>query len=64
MTPAEAALALEILTGRGLQEASRRLHITLSTARTHLAHIFHKTNTRSQAQLVRLILQSNAAIDR
>jgi DNA-binding CsgD family transcriptional regulator len=47
-----------------LQEASRRLHITLSTARTHLAHIFHKTNTRSQAQLVRLILQSNAAIDR
>jgi DNA-binding CsgD family transcriptional regulator/PAS domain-containing protein len=64
MTPAEAALALEILTGRGLQEASRRLHITLSTARTHLAHIFRKTNTRSQAQLVRLILQSNAAIDR
>jgi len=64
MTPAEAALALEILTGRGLQDASRRLHIMLSTARTHLAHIFHKTNTRSQAQLVRPILQSNATIDR
>lgn len=62
MTRAEAALALEILACEGLQEAADRLHITLSTARTHLAHVFRKTGTRRQTELVRLILQSNAGI--
>ena len=63
LTRAEAALALEILAGRGLQIAADRLRITLTTARTHLAHIFEKTGTRRQAELVRLILQSAGGID-
>ena len=63
LTRAEAALALEILAGRGLQIAADRLRITLTTARTHLAHIFDKTGTRRQAELVRLILQSAGGID-
>jgi hypothetical protein len=36
----------------------RPLQITLTTARTHLAHIFEKTGTRRQAEVVPLILQS------
>jgi DNA-binding CsgD family transcriptional regulator len=31
--------------------------------RTHLPHIFEKTETRRQAELVRLILQSAGGID-
>ena len=63
LTRAEAALALEILAGQGLQVAAGRLQITLTTARTHLAHIFEKTGTRRQAEVVRLILQSAGGID-
>jgi DNA-binding CsgD family transcriptional regulator len=63
LTRAEAALALEILAGQGLQVAAGRLQITLTTARTHLAHIFEKTGTRRQAELVRLILHSAGGID-
>jgi DNA-binding CsgD family transcriptional regulator len=33
----------------------------LATVRTHLAHVFDKTGTRRQAELVRLILQSRPA---
>ncbi len=63
LTRAEAALALEILAGRGLQVAADRLKITPTTARTHLAHIFEKTETSRQAELVRLILQSASGVD-
>jgi len=51
LTPAEAGFTREILKADGLQ-----------AARTHLAHVFGKTGTRRQAELVRLILQSQPAI--
>lgn len=57
LTPAEAAFAREILIGDGLQAAADRLKVTRATARTHLAHIFAKTGTRRQAELVHLLLQ-------
>jgi hypothetical protein len=41
----------------------RPLQITLTTARTHLAHIFEKTGTRRQTEVVPLILQSAGGID-
>jgi DNA-binding CsgD family transcriptional regulator len=62
LTPAEAALALEILKADGLRAAANRLAISLATAHTELAHIFGKTGTRRQAELVRLILQSQPAV--
>jgi DNA-binding CsgD family transcriptional regulator len=46
----------------GLQAAADRLGISLATARTHLAHVFDKTGTRRQAELVRLLLRSQPAI--
>jgi DNA-binding CsgD family transcriptional regulator/PAS domain-containing protein len=62
LTPAEAAVAIEVLEADGLREAACRLGISLPTARTHLAHVFDKTGTRRQADLVRLLLQSQPAI--
>ena len=62
LTPAEAAVAVEVLEADGLQAAAGRLGISLATARTHLAHVFDKTGTRRQAQLVRLLLQSQPTV--
>jgi DNA-binding CsgD family transcriptional regulator/PAS domain-containing protein len=56
LSGAEAALALEIISGDGLQASADRLGVSLSTARTHLARIFEKTGARRQAQLVRLLV--------
>jgi DNA-binding CsgD family transcriptional regulator len=61
LTQAEAAVAVEVLETDGLKAAACRLGISLATARTHLAHVFDKTSTRRQAELVRLFLQSHPA---
>jgi DNA-binding CsgD family transcriptional regulator len=57
LTRAEAVFAVEISKGDGLQATASRLGVSLTTVRTHLAHVFDKTGTRRQAELVRLILQ-------
>ena len=57
LTRAEAAFAAEICKGDGLQATAGRLGVSLTTVRTHLAHVFDKTGTRRQAELVRLMLQ-------
>jgi len=62
LTPAEAGFTREILKADGLQAVADRLGISVTTARTHLAHVFDKTGTRRQAELVRLILESQPAI--
>lgn len=56
LTPAEAVCAREMLVGDGLSAYARRVGISLATARTHLRHVFDKTGTRRQAQLVRTLL--------
>ena len=56
MTLAEAHLAASLVDGEPLRRAAERLGITYGTARTRLTQIFQKTNTRSQSQLVRLLL--------
>ena len=61
-TPAEAAVAVEVLAADGLHAVSARLGISLETARTHLAHVFDKTGAHRQAELVRLLLQSQATV--
>lgn len=46
---------MEIARGGGLQAAADELQISLTTARTHLQHVFEKTETQRQAELVRLV---------
>ena len=55
LTPAEARLAAEVVAGRGMPAAARRLGVGLPTVRTQLASIFRKTGTRSQPALVALL---------
>ena len=62
LTPAEAAVAAEVVKADGLQAVSGRLGISLETVRTHLAHVFDKTCTRRQAELIRLLLLSQPAV--
>jgi DNA-binding CsgD family transcriptional regulator/PAS domain-containing protein len=54
LTRAEAAFLAEIVKGDGLQAAANRLGVSLATARTHLRHVFEKTGTQRQAELVGL----------
>lgn len=62
LTPAEAALTLALLSGRTLDGAAEQLSISMNTARTHLKHIFHKTGTNRQSDLLRLVFRSPIAL--
>lgn len=60
LTPAEARLAAELLSGDSLALIAQRLGISHETARSHLGSIFEKTGTHRQAQLVRLLASLQA----
>jgi len=56
LTEAEAEVALHVMHGADLKQISEELSISLTTVRTHLQHVFDKTDTHRQAELVRLLL--------
>ena len=58
LTPTETRLAVELASAHSFEEAAKSLKISPNTARTHLKRIFAKTHTRSQAELVSLVLRS------
>jgi DNA-binding CsgD family transcriptional regulator len=58
LTPAQRRLLHEIVRGGGVVEAAAKLGIAVPTARTQLQHVFQKTNTATQAELVRLVMLS------
>ena len=60
LTSAEAKLAALLAAGEGLRSAAEKLDITYGTARTRLAEIFQKTDTRRQGELIRLLLATTA----
>jgi DNA-binding CsgD family transcriptional regulator len=55
LTPAEARLARALASGHDMEESAKLLGIRMTTARTQLRAIFGKSNTRRQAELVRLL---------
>jgi DNA-binding NarL/FixJ family response regulator len=59
LTTSECRVLGEIATCEGLVQAARKLRITLPTAKTHLQHIFWKTSTSNQAELVQLLMKSS-----
>jgi DNA-binding CsgD family transcriptional regulator/PAS domain-containing protein len=61
LTDTEAEVALRVLDGSGLGPIADELSVSLSTVRTHLQHVFDKTQTHRQAELVRLLLGGLAA---
>jgi DNA-binding CsgD family transcriptional regulator/PAS domain-containing protein len=63
LSPSETRLACAIASGVSLTEAAHALKIKEQTARTYLKQIFLKTDTRRQADLVRLMLTSFVPTD-
>ncbi len=58
LTAAEAQLVVTLLQYGKLRAAAERLGITFATARTHLAHVFQKTQVSTQTELVRLLIKT------
>jgi DNA-binding CsgD family transcriptional regulator/PAS domain-containing protein len=56
LTEAEARLAALLAAGEELRSAAEKLGISYGTARTRLAEIFQKTETRRQGELIKLLL--------
>jgi DNA-binding CsgD family transcriptional regulator len=56
LTEAEARLAALLAGGEELRSAAAQLKITYGTARSRLTGIFQKTETRRQAELIKLLL--------
>ena len=55
LAPAEARLAAALASGKSLKEIAAQQGIQVSSARTYLAHIFRKTGTHQQSELVSLL---------
>jgi DNA-binding CsgD family transcriptional regulator len=58
LTGAECRLVTFLLNGSTLQLAAMALGVSLNTARTHLKHVFMKTDTNRQTQLISLLIGS------
>ena len=56
LTPVESRLADLLLRGLEVREAAEQLQTTIESARFHLKRILAKTDTRRQAELMRLML--------
>lgn len=56
LTPAEAALTMELLESESLQAAAEKLSISRNTAKTQLASIFQKAGVRRQSELARKLV--------
>jgi DNA-binding CsgD family transcriptional regulator/PAS domain-containing protein len=56
-TAAEAQLAQSLMQGQSLAEAADQGGVTINTVRTQLRSLFDKTQTRRQAELIRLLLR-------
>lgn len=56
LTNAESDVALRVMRGDGLKPISADIALSRATVNTHLQHVFDKTDTHRQAELVRLLL--------
>lgn len=55
LTNAEAEVALRVMRGDGLKPISEDMALSIATIKTHVHHVFGKTDTHRQAELVRLL---------
>ena len=62
LTRREAGLAVALLQGRSLQEHAEARGVKITTVRTQLLSLMRKTDTHSQAELVRLLTGYIAAL--
>ncbi len=62
LTRAEATITLALTRGKRLEEAAENSGVTVSSARTYLKRVFVKTGATHQADLVKMVLTSPAAL--
>ncbi|WP_433716068.1 LuxR C-terminal-related transcriptional regulator [Nocardia sp. CA-084685] len=58
MTAAEARVAAAAFRGEGSPSIAKELAVSANTVRTHRQHVFEKTGTHRQAELVRVLTAS------
>lgn len=63
LTRKEAEIAALLGDGKVLPEIARDLGVSLTTARTHLGHLFDKTGTRNQLSLALLVARQGGGKD-
>jgi DNA-binding CsgD family transcriptional regulator len=56
LTQTEAEVAVRIARGADVRHIAEELCVSVPTVRTHLQHLYDKTNTHRQAELIRLLL--------
>lgn len=56
LTKSEAQIAVMVTRAEGLKPIAEELSVSVTTVKTHLQHVFDKTGTHRQAELVRLVL--------
>jgi DNA-binding CsgD family transcriptional regulator len=62
LTPTEARIAASLAAGLSMKDVADAQEMTLNTARWHAKHVFAKTDTAGQSELVRLVLTGPATV--
>ncbi len=60
LTATETEVALRISRGKSLVQIADDVSMSYQTIRTHLHHVFDKTDSHRQGELVRLLLADRA----
>lgn len=62
LTPAESRVVSQLLDDPDIEATAKTLHISVSTVRTHLKHIYRKTKTNRQSALFHKIITGPVAM--
>ncbi len=62
LTPAESRVVSKLLEDPDVDSAAKELHVSVSTIRTHLKHIYRKTQTNRQSALFHKIVTGPVAM--
>lgn len=62
LTPAESRVVSQLIINPDVEVASETLHISVSTLRTHLKHIYRKTETKDKTELIHRIITGPVAM--
>ena len=63
LTASELRVLLAMAPGLSIKEAAQMLGISENTARTHLQHIYSKTGTSKQSELIHMFMSSTPPVE-
>ena len=62
LTPREAELAIALVSGQTVSESAAARNLSVTTVRTQLAHLFRKTGTSRQCELVSVLMSASPVL--